>query len=154
MVRSSAGRRLQLPHVVHTHRLRKPFGSRRVLPPVGPVPKHPGTTAPGTRAPAPLPGSRQTPPSSPVRRGAILLPKASRKDAKTAPGRGVSEEGVRGQGHEGAIVTRPERSRGLVGQAQGGAGACRAGCCWEGRRGTWVISARGQGRAGEARLSF
>lgn len=89
MVRSSAGRSLQLPHVVRMHRLRKPFGSRRVLPPVGPVPKHQGTTAPGTRAPAPLPGSRQTPPSSPGRRGAILLPKASRKDAKTAPGRGL-----------------------------------------------------------------
>lgn len=53
---------------------------------------------------------------------------------------GVSEEGVRGRGHEGAIVTRSERSRGLVGQAQGGAGACRAGRCWEGRRGVYVIS--------------
>lgn len=89
----------------------------------------------------------RTPPFAPERRGATPLPRRSRKDVKTAAGRSL-QGGLWGWGHKGAVVTRPERSRGLVGQAQDRAGACGARALQVARWVTWANPARGRGGQG------
>ena len=93
-----------------------------------------GNNSPRSRAPAPLPDSHQTPPSSPGRR----RNPTSKSEPEGQRGGGVSEMGVRGRGHQGAIVTHKERTRGLALQAQGRAWTCLATRCKEGSCGTWA----------------
>lgn len=137
----------QLPPVERTRRRAHAAFTAALLLWVRPIPALPCTPAPrnnspGARAPAPLPAAgvtagrfpRGTPPSSPGRYGAGILPPRIRKDARrarrarSAAGRGLAA-GVQGRGCEGAIVTRMERSQGLVGRARGRAGAGGSGRC-------------------------
>eukprot|EP00071_Canis_lupus_P033760 XP_022267317.1 uncharacterized protein LOC106557955 [Canis lupus familiaris] len=124
------------------------------------APQHPRAAARRARAPTPLPAAgvtagrfpRGTPPSSPGRRGEGLLPPRSRKDARSAAGRGgASAACVQGRGREGAIVPLPGRSQGLVCGARGRAGACGRGRCGEESR--CLAPALSQGGGGSDRGS-
>ena len=128
--RHAAGPSPQPPPVVRTRRFRKPYSSQSALPLLSPTPKHPGTGAPGTHVPAPLPAAgvtagrfpRRIPPASPTRRGAVPLPRRSRKDAKTAEGRGLQggRPGAEPRGrHCDAPGAEPGIGRLVVGRGRG-----------------------------------
>lgn len=132
----AVGPSAQLPPVGRTRRFQQPRRSRLARSPLDPVPQHPGAAAPGARPPAPLPAAgvtasrfpHGTPPSSPGRHGAVLLPTRSRKDAMSAAGRGRRgwrpEAGPRGR-HCDANVVEP--GIGWPGAGQGrarGGGQC------------------------------
>lgn len=104
----------QLPPPSPTQYLLEPFGSRCALPPIGHVPEQPGTAA---QEPAPPPRFRILVKSHLLQED--LAQPTSKSKQERPRGGGVSETGVRGRDHQGAIVTHTERTPGLATQAQG-----------------------------------
>ncbi|CAI9177527.1 unnamed protein product [Rangifer tarandus platyrhynchus] len=123
----------QLPPPSPTQYLLEPFGSRCALPPIGHVPEQPGTTA---QEPAPPPRFRILVKSHLLQED--LAQPTSKSKRERPRGGGVSETGVRGRDHQGAIVTHTERTRAWPPRRKGGDGACLATHCTEGSCGTWA----------------